>query len=130
VDSIFGIGLGELLVILIIAGLVLGPQRIFQVARRLGQLVGRWQKMTQEFVRQLNSELQLEELQAARKELQDARREIDAVLREVARTQNAAADEGRQLWQEGDAAVKGATPPPAQPKKALPRPVDVPGDAE
>jgi sec-independent protein translocase protein TatB len=130
VDSIFGIGLGELLLILIIAGLVLGPQRIFQVARQLGLIVGRWQKMTQEFMRQLNSELQLEELQAARKDLQDARREIDAVLREVARTQNAAADEGRQLWQEGDAAVKGATPPAAKPKKPLPRPVDVPGDAE
>lgn len=129
-DSIFGIGLGELLLILIIAGLVLGPQRIFQVARTLGVFVGRWQKIAQEFMRQLNSELQLEELRAARQDLQEARREIDAVLREVARVQNTAAGEARQTWQEGEAAVKGTLPPPAEPKKPLPRPVDVPGDAE
>lgn len=38
-DNIFGIGMNELIVILILAGVVLGPERLARVAREAGKLI-------------------------------------------------------------------------------------------
>jgi Sec-independent protein translocase protein TatA len=56
-DNIFGVGLPELILILIIAGMVMGPERLVRTARSLGVLVSRMQSISRKFVRQLNSEL-------------------------------------------------------------------------
>ena len=56
-DSFFGIGFPELVLILLLAGMVMGPQRIRQVARTLGRLVAQVQGISREFTRQLNAEL-------------------------------------------------------------------------
>ncbi len=56
-DSIFGIGLPELIFILLIAGIVMGPQRIRQTARWLGVMVVKLQRISRDFTRQLNAEL-------------------------------------------------------------------------
>ncbi|HMT22539.1 MAG TPA: twin-arginine translocase TatA/TatE family subunit, partial [Promineifilum sp.] len=40
-DNVFGIGLPEFVLILVIAGMVMGPERIARTARSLGVLTAR-----------------------------------------------------------------------------------------
>ena len=56
-DNIFGIGLPELILILAIAGMVMGPERIARTARSLGVMVARLQEVSRSFFRQLRAEL-------------------------------------------------------------------------
>lgn len=57
IDSIFGIGGPELFVILVIAGIVLGPKRIAGVARWLGKTTAYLQNVSRGFANQLRQEL-------------------------------------------------------------------------
>ena len=66
----FGIGGTELLVILVVALIVLGPKSVPQIARTLGKAMGEFRKVSTEFQRTLNTEIELEERkQEAEKEL-------------------------------------------------------------
>ena len=51
----FGIGSGEILVIIIVALLVLGPEKLPSMARTLGKAMGELRRMSTEFHRELNS---------------------------------------------------------------------------
>lgn len=85
-DSFFGIGFPELVLILLLAGLVLGPQRIREVSRMLGKWIAQLQKMTREFSRQLNSELDqmdraeikgaLDDMRALQKQVNDLKQQV------------------------------------------------------
>ena len=57
----FGIGGTELLVILVVALIVLGPKSVPQIARTLGKAMGEFRKVSTEFQRTLNTEIELEE---------------------------------------------------------------------
>ena len=57
----FGIGGTELLVILVVALIVLGPKSVPQIARTLGRAMGEFRKVSTEFQRTLNTEIELEE---------------------------------------------------------------------
>ena len=90
-DSFFGIGFPELVLILIVAGIVMGPERIGQTARWLGRTSAQLQKISRGFVRQLNQELDssgdiketMQELQQLRKELTDLRGEVTKTARDA-----------------------------------------------
>lgn len=86
-DSFFGIGSLELLVILLLAGILLGPQRIRHVATWLGKTTAQLQAVARTFSRQLNAELDAVdsggELRATMDELQDLRRQVADLRREV-----------------------------------------------
>ncbi len=93
-DSFFGIGFPELVLILIVAGIVMGPERIGQTARWLGRTTAQLQKISRGFVRQLNQELDnsgdgqairetMQELQQLRKELTDLRGEVTQTTRDA-----------------------------------------------
>ncbi len=95
-DSFFGIGFPELVLILIVAGIVMGPERIGQTARWLGRTTAQLQKISRGFVRQLNQELDnsgdgqaiketMQELQQLRKELTDLRGEVTQVTKDATR---------------------------------------------
>jgi sec-independent protein translocase protein TatB len=86
-DSIFGIGLPEFVLILIIAGMVMGPERIVRSARALGRLTAQLQNISRSFVRQLNAELDsvdedgqlkdtIDELNHLRRQVADLRKEV------------------------------------------------------
>lgn len=85
-DSFFGIGFPELVLILLLAGLVLGPQRIREVSRTLGKWIAQLQKMTREFSRQINSELDqmdraeikgaLDDVRALQKQMNDLKQQV------------------------------------------------------
>lgn len=57
----FGIGSTELLVILVVALLVLGPRNLPKVAQTLGRAMGEFRKVSTEFQRTLNTEIAFEE---------------------------------------------------------------------
>ena len=103
-DSFFGIGFPELLLILIVAGIVMGPERIGQTARWLGRTTTQLQKISRGFVRQLNHELDssgdgqaiketMQELQQLRQELTDLRGEVTQTTKEATQAGQQAVDD-------------------------------------
>lgn len=146
-DSIFGIGIPELIVVLLLAGLIMGPQRIRQVAFTLGRITAQLQKVSREFTRQLNAELDALEGGSLRDTMDDVRqlqKEVDELRRELARAPKSLQNAGQKLTEETEAALKGVSPDdqsderPAQETPAdqedsepsLPRAIDVPGDPD
>lgn len=65
----FGIGGTELLVILVVALVVLGPKSVPQIARTLGKAMGEFRRVSTEFQRTLNTEIELEEHEKRKKRL-------------------------------------------------------------
>ena len=57
----FGVGIGEILVILAIALIVLGPKEIPKVARTIGRIMRDIQRTTDELRRTIDSEFEEEE---------------------------------------------------------------------
>ncbi|MBI2853066.1 MAG: twin-arginine translocase subunit TatB [Chloroflexi bacterium] len=57
----FGLGFGEILLIMIIALLVFGPARIPEIARTLGRTLRNLRQMTTSFTTAVSRELELEE---------------------------------------------------------------------
>lgn len=59
----FGLGTSEILVILLVALLVLGPQKLPGIARTLGKTLGEFRRVSTEFQRTLNAEVEMAEQQ-------------------------------------------------------------------
>ena len=117
-NSFFGVGLAELVFILLLAGLLLGPQQIRRVARQLGMFAAGAQRMIGQLRSQFNQELDAADLQEMReavadvqtlqKQLAEMRQEMRGFL-----TQNGAALS--QIAQEPllKPPASGGTPPAA-----------------
>lgn len=145
-DSIFGIGIPELVIILLLAGLIMGPQRIRQVAFTLGRITAQLQRVSREFTRQLNAELDSLEDGSIRNTMDDVRqlqKEVEDLRRELANAPRSLRDAGQKLTQEAEEAIRdttaeesaeaGSQDMPAEeaaPKPPLPKAVDVPGDPD
>jgi sec-independent protein translocase protein TatA len=118
-DSFFGIGLPELVLILLLAGLVMGPHRIRQVARVLGRITAQLQRISREFARQLNAELDavdsgemkgaLNDVRSLQEEVEALRRELALVPKTIRKQGEEVIAEGKAAVQEGESALKGTT---------------------
>ena len=64
----FGIGTTEILVILVVALIVLGPKSLPKVARTLGKGLAEFRKVSTDFQRTINTEIELEEREKRKKE--------------------------------------------------------------
>ncbi len=108
-DSFFGIGLPELVIILLLAGLVLGPHRIRQFARLFGRVTVQLQRVSREFARQLNAELDAMdggEMKNTLKDMRTLQDEVQALRQELAQVPRTFREQGEAVLQEGKAAVK------------------------
>jgi len=72
--DIFGIGGSELLVILLVAGIILGPERLARLGREAGKFVRNAKAYFQSLSGELKSELDLLD------ELRDIKHEVDQTV--------------------------------------------------
>jgi sec-independent protein translocase protein TatB len=77
----FDISFTEILVIAIIALVVLGPERLPQVARTLGHLLGRAQRYVNDVKNDIQHEMELEELNKLKTSVQETARSIENTVR-------------------------------------------------
>lgn len=138
-DSFFGIGTAELVLILLIAGLVMGPERIRDAARFLGRLTAQLQAISREFTRQLNAELDaiddgemkaaLSDMKVLQEQVQSLRNELTSLSRETARDVETAVSDAAA---EARAAVEPPAPlpdsPPANGAANIPAPLEIEDD--
>lgn len=68
----FDIAFSELLVIVVVALLVIGPEKLPKVARTLGALAGRMQKYLAQIKEEVNREARFAELQKLQDEIRSA----------------------------------------------------------
>lgn len=62
----FGIGMPELLVIMVVALVVLGPKRLPELARQLGKAMSEFRRQSNEIVEDFQTQMRLEEDAARR----------------------------------------------------------------
>ena len=149
-DSFFGIGLPEFAIILILAVVVMGPQRMRSVARTLGQWTAQLQQITRGFTQQLNAELdaaELEDLRGAMQEVQELRRQVADMRSELLGVTRSAMHEGNQAVDSArESLTQKRSPLPengntigrpeqlnndaAAEPTALPKAIDIPDDPE
>jgi sec-independent protein translocase protein TatB len=108
----FDVGFWELALIGLIALLVVGPEKLPGLARGVGQWVGRAQRITREFKRDLEREVNMAEVRKLREELkagqlqqltQDINREVDGLSRDLNRQVNVDAPNDPKPPASGDA---------------------------
>ena len=67
----FGIGTTEILVILVVALLVLGPKKLPEIARTLGKGLGEFKRVTTDFQRTITTEVDTEDMEKRKKEAEE-----------------------------------------------------------
>ena len=126
----FDFSLSELMLIMVVALIVIGPERLPKVARTLGHLWGRAQRyvngvkadierdMAVEEFRQLQQKVQAE-ASAVEKSFQEAAKTADQQVREINEavaklsTPNETADSGQDSKRQEQSAESPSTTPPA-----------------
>lgn len=78
----FDISFTEIFVIAVVGLVVLGPERLPQVARTLGHLFGRAQRYVNDVKSDIQREMELEELRKLKTSVQEAARSIENTVRE------------------------------------------------
>ena len=90
----FDVNFSEILVILVVALVVIGPERLPKVARSMGQWLGRVQRYINRVKQDVNTSMELEELRALERKVkaeadalertaQQAGRDIDQQMRQL-----------------------------------------------
>ncbi len=64
----FGIGTTEILIILLVALIVIGPESLPKIARTVGKAMGEFRRVSTDFQRTLNTEIALDEHAQRKKE--------------------------------------------------------------
>ncbi len=81
----FGIGMPELIIILVIALIVIGPQKLPEIARSLGKGLAEFKRASDDFRQNMNEEARaLEEKEALAKEAEElAKKEAEAQAKDT-----------------------------------------------
>jgi Sec-independent protein translocase protein TatA len=148
-ESFFGIGLPELILILLIAGIVMGPERIGVAARWLGRTTAQLQAISRGFINQLNAEIDgvqdSDEIRSTLRDMQELRSQLDELKHELMSVTGGALRDGRQAVQETREELERTIAPPDSltraaksrpesesyaPPETLPNRVEVPDDPD
>ncbi|MHB0878455.1 MAG: twin-arginine translocase TatA/TatE family subunit [Anaerolineae bacterium] len=101
--TLFGIGPGEMLLVLVIALVVVGPRRLPEMARRAGKAL----RDLRQFVRSIDPRL-LADFREVTQEFDSVRLELDGLRAEMAGLQGELADAARDVSRSVNAAVDDA----------------------
>jgi sec-independent protein translocase protein TatB len=119
----FDIGFSEIVVIAVVALVVLGPEKLPKTARTLGHLFGRLQRYVNDVKRDIQRELELDELRKLQQNVQSAAKEIEDSMASATRDveQNVRDVEAALSATAGTAPSKPpAETPPATPAASVP----------
>jgi sec-independent protein translocase protein TatB len=125
----FDIGFSEIIVIAVVALIVIGPEKLPKTARTLGHLFGRLQRYVNEVKRDIQRELELEELRKLQQNVQSAAKEIEESMASASRdVERGVRDVEAALGATAEPAQSGAStetaaatpPPPAAPTALTP----------
>ena len=127
----FGIGSTEFLVILLVALVVLGPKSLASVSRTLGKAMGEFRRVSTDFQRTLNAEVEQEEhlkrKQEAEKEFFSPEARAEHAAKTAAQTQATAQPATAQpAASHPQAAARPAVQPEVVPSAAPVPPADSP----
>jgi len=114
----FGITFSELLVIMVVALVVIGPEQLPKVARTMGMLWGRAQRYVNGVKADIARDMAVEEFRQMQQQVQQEAREAEQALNQGA--QSAAQAVEKQLRDVNTAIDQAALPPAAAPKKPAP----------
>lgn len=121
-DNIFGVGLPEVALIIIIAGMVMGPERIARAARTLGALVARIQKVGFASIRQLTTELdsadETGQLRVTVEEMNELHHQMAELRKEILSLTTGSVIDGKQAINEARGEIEHSIMPPPSPTKA------------
>ena len=117
----FDIGFSEILVIMVVALLVIGPERLPKVARSMGQWWGRVQRFVNTVKQDVNRSMELEELRELERKV---KAEADALERSAQQAGNDINQQMRQLEKEIEQPTLDPDKPsaPADPRSPPSRP--------
>jgi sec-independent protein translocase protein TatB len=112
----FDVGFTEILVIMVVALIVIGPDRLPKVARSMGQWLGRVQRFINTVKQDVNRSMELEELRELERKV---KAEADALERAAQQIDNDVGHGVRQLEKHIDSLPDSDAPtPPTPPTKA------------
>lgn len=117
----FDVNFSEILVIMVVALVVIGPERLPKVARAMGQWWGRMQRFINTVKQDVNHSMELEELRELERKV---KAEADALERSVQQAGNDVSQHMRQLEKEIEQPASGSdnSSAPANPPAPLNRP--------
>jgi sec-independent protein translocase protein TatB len=110
----FGVDFSEIMVIMIVALIVIGPERLPKVARTMGEWWGRLQRYINRIKMDVTTSMELDELRDLERKI---KAEADALERTVQQAGNNINQQVRQLEKEIDKPAQDSTnpTPPAEP---------------
>ncbi len=76
----FDISFSELMIIAVVTLLVVGPDKLPQLARTVGAFVGRLQRYVAQVKDEVNREVRFEELQNLQQEIKEGKRKVEASM--------------------------------------------------
>lgn len=131
-----GVGVPEILFVLIIALLVIGPKDMTKTARTIGRFLNRMYKSEEwralidasrtlrTLPNRLAREAELEDLKTIKETIKETSQELDRTQREIAQETKATASALRSKEDEAAKAMKAWTTPPEVQDRSSPRPDD------
>ena len=97
----FGIGTTELLLIVVVALIVLGPRKLPEIATKIGRIVGSIRRMSTQFQRTLNAEVAELEAQEMQKKQQENREKLEQrIKRESANNTIQSPEVAQKQWEQ------------------------------
>jgi sec-independent protein translocase protein TatB len=112
----FGVDFSEILVIMVVALIVLGPERLPKVARTMGEWWGRMQRYVNRIKMDVTTSMELDELRELERKI---KAEADALERSVQQTSNDINHEALKLGRDLEHPVQDAAKSPASSEATL-----------
>jgi sec-independent protein translocase protein TatB len=113
----FGVDFTEILVIMVVALIVLGPERLPKVARTMGEWWGRMQRYVNRIKMDVTTSMELDELRELERKI---KAEADALDRSVQQVSNDINHEAQKLGNELEQPLQEAVKSPVSSEPQLP----------